>query len=59
MRRRALNQLPLYFVENRGQLDAEVAYTVLGGGTQVYFTRSGVTFAFSSGDVPGAEQGER
>ena len=34
-----LSQLPLYFVENRGQLDAEVAYSVLGGGTQVYFTR--------------------
>ena len=36
----ALGHLPLYFVENRGQLDAEVAYSVLGGGTQVYFTRT-------------------
>jgi hypothetical protein len=45
----ALDHLPLYFVENRGQLDAEMAYSVLGGGTQVYFTRSGVTFAPSAG----------
>jgi hypothetical protein len=34
----SFGRLPLYFVENRGQTDLRVAYTVLGGGTQVYFT---------------------
>jgi hypothetical protein len=41
----SFGQLPLYFVENRGQADPRVAYTVLGGSTQVYFTADGVTFA--------------
>lgn len=35
--------LPLYFVENQGQLDRTVAFYVLGGGTQIYFTQEGVT----------------
>jgi hypothetical protein len=38
------DQLPLYFVENRGQMDPNVAYTVLGGDIQVYFADDGVTF---------------
>ena len=42
-----LGQLPLYFVENRGQVDGSVAYYVQGRDTTVYFTSSGVTFALS------------
>jgi len=37
-------QLPLYFVENRGQTDTRVAYYVLGGTTQVLFADDGVSF---------------
>ncbi len=43
----ALGKLPLYFVENRGQLDARVAYYIQGRDKVVYFTASGVTFALS------------
>jgi hypothetical protein len=39
-------KLPLYFVENDGQADPQVAYYLLGGSTQVYFTSEGVTFSF-------------
>ena len=35
----AYGKLPLYFVENRGQLDARVAYYIQGRDTSVYFTR--------------------
>jgi hypothetical protein len=40
-------KLPLYFVENDGQADPQVAYYILGGSTQVYFTSEGVTFSFA------------
>src|SRR6266540_3949548 len=43
--RASLGQLPLYFVENRGQLDPRVGYTLLNGGVDTYFTAEGVTFA--------------
>jgi hypothetical protein len=42
-----LANFPLYFVKNHGQLDQRVAYYVLGGSTQVFFTQDGVTFVFS------------
>ena len=45
--RAAFGKLPLYFVENRGQLDGEVAYYVQGQDTSLYFTQSGVTFALT------------
>lgn len=45
-----LSRLPLYFVENGGQSDPRVAYYVLGGSTQVYFTNDGVTFIFMQPD---------
>ena len=38
-------KLPLYFVENRGQLDARVAYYVQGSDKAIYFTNEGLTFA--------------
>jgi hypothetical protein len=40
-------KLPLYFIENRGQVDARVAYYVQGRSTAVYFTAEGVTFALT------------
>ena len=43
-----LSKLPLYFIENRGQVDARVAYYVQGRDTAVYFTASGVTFALTA-----------
>jgi hypothetical protein len=46
-------KLPLYFIENRGQLDARVAYYVQGADTTVYFTSDGITFALTGkGDRP-------
>jgi hypothetical protein len=33
-----LAQLPLYFVENRGQVDEHVAYYVQGSDKTLYFT---------------------
>jgi hypothetical protein len=40
-------QLPLYFVENRGQLDERVAYYIQGSDKTIYFTAEGVTFALT------------
>ena len=42
-----LPQLPLYFVENQGQLDPRVAYSVQGSGRTVHFTSHGITFLLS------------
>ncbi len=50
-----LGRLPLYFVENGGQTDSNVAFYVLGGNTQVYFTSNGVTFVLMEPGVTGAE----
>jgi hypothetical protein len=44
----AFGELPLYFVENRGQLDERVAYYVAGPDTAVYFTGRGVTFGLTA-----------
>src|SRR5438876_405916 len=44
----ALGKLPLYFVENHGQLDERVAYYVQGRDTTLYFTSQGLTLALSS-----------
>jgi hypothetical protein len=43
----AFGKVPLYFVENRGQLNGPVDYYVQGRDTSVYFGSSGVTFALS------------
>jgi hypothetical protein len=40
-------KLPLYFVENRGEVDARVAYYVQGRDTTVYFTSDGITVALT------------
>jgi hypothetical protein len=46
----AYGKLPLYFIENRGQFDTQVAYYVQGRDTSVYFTSQGLTFALTSTD---------
>ncbi len=43
----AFGKLPLYFIENQGQLDERVAYYVQGSDTTLYFTSAGVTFALT------------
>jgi hypothetical protein len=48
----SLMNLPLYFIENQGQLDGRVAYYVQGRDMNLYFTARGVTFAMSG---PGEE----
>src|ERR1700687_35255 len=45
---RSLGQLPLYFVENRGQTDPRVAFYLPGHDQTLYFTPDGLTFAFTS-----------
>jgi CARDB/Beta-propeller repeat len=45
------SKLPLYFVENHGQEDAEVGYYVQGRDTAVYFTATGVTFALTDANA--------
>ena len=40
-------KLPLYFIENQGQLDPRVAYYIQGGDKNIYFTSRGVTFALT------------
>jgi len=42
-----MGKLPLYFIENKGQLDARVAYYVQGGQDAIYFTKEGVTFGLT------------
>ena len=46
-------KLPLYFIENQGQLDARVAYYMQGRDSSVYFTAEGVTFVLTG---PGEQE---
>jgi len=43
----AYGKLPLYFIENKGQVDSQVAYYVQGADTTLYFARDGVTFGLT------------
>ena len=45
--RSAADKLPLYFVENKGQVDARVAYYVQGKNQVIYFTPDGLTLALN------------
>jgi hypothetical protein len=40
-------KMPLYFIENRGQVDSRVAYYVQGIDKSVYFTPQGITFVLT------------
>jgi len=44
----AFGHLPLYFVENQGQMDERVAYYIQGSDKMIYFTPEGVTFALTA-----------
>ena len=48
-----LDNLPLYFVENGGQLDPQVQYYLPGGDKTLYFTPQGVTLALHSPSAAG------
>src|SRR5947209_6015021 len=54
-RAQTYDQLPLYFVENRGQADSRVNFYVPGQGQMLYFTPDGLTFAFTSGIIPNSQ----
>jgi hypothetical protein len=50
----AFGKVPLYFVENQGQLDGRVAYYIQGNDKTIYFTPEGVTFALTAPLTPSA-----
>jgi predicted metal-dependent phosphoesterase TrpH len=50
-------QLPLYFVENQGQMDERVAYYLQGSDKTIYFAPDGVTFALT--ERPATDDEER
>ena len=39
--------MPLYFIENRGQLDPRVAYYIQGRDKTLYFAKDGITFSLT------------
>jgi len=41
---RTFSNLPLYFIENQGQLDEQVDYYLKGADKTLYFTSEGITF---------------
>jgi hypothetical protein len=45
----AYGRLPLYFVENQGQVDDEIAFYLHGSGKILQFTPSGVTYVLIDG----------
>ena len=50
----SLQNLPLYFIGNQGQVDERVAYYIHGATTSVYLTRGGIAFA-----LKGSSESER
>ena len=46
----SLGEIPLFFIENRGQLAEEVDYFVPGAGKTLYFTSQGVVFSLVDGE---------
>jgi hypothetical protein len=47
VRLQKIGQMPLYFIENRGQLDSRVAFYVQGRDKTLYFTEQGITFVLT------------
>jgi len=43
-------KLPLYFIENNGQVDEQVSFYERGAGHATFFTRDGVVLSLSKGD---------
>jgi hypothetical protein len=52
----AFSRLPLYFVENRGQIDSRVKFYEKSQGRAVWFTQEGVSFSFPK-EPPAAVRG--
>ncbi|MHC4942353.1 MAG: DUF7948 domain-containing protein [Planctomycetota bacterium] len=46
-----LNRLPLYFIENQGQVAGEVSYYIKGSDKDLYFFPGGVFFALKGDDA--------
>jgi hypothetical protein len=44
---RDFGKMPLYFIPNQGQMDAQVAYYIQGKGKTIYFTSEGLTYVLS------------
>jgi hypothetical protein len=49
--RAALDDSPLYFVENRGLVDSQVGYYIQGPDSVIYFTSQGLTFTLIGNDA--------
>jgi hypothetical protein len=45
------NRLPLYFIENKGQVDKQVRYYVRGAGHTQFFTRQGMVVALNRSET--------
>jgi uncharacterized protein (TIGR03437 family) len=45
----SFGRLPLYFIENRGQMDRRVAFYLQGRDKTIYFARSGLTLSLTGG----------
>ena len=46
----SFGKLPVYFIENQGQVHEDVAYYVKGSDKPLYFTSKGLTFALTGKD---------
>src|SRR5687767_12831259 len=51
---KAVEKMPLYFVENRGQLDSRVGYYLQGRRASVYFEPDGLTYRLANVAGPGS-----
>ena len=51
-------KLPLYFIENRGQVDARVSYYVQGSDKAIFFTETGLTFVLNGAEPEAGRGGE-
>lgn len=51
----ARGPMPLYFIENRGQVDPRAAYYLRGKDKTLYFTAEGITFILNRARREGAE----
>jgi len=47
---KSFGRLPLYFIENRGQIDGDIPFYVKGADKTLYFTSKGITFALKGRD---------
>ncbi|MBN1830337.1 MAG: SBBP repeat-containing protein, partial [Deltaproteobacteria bacterium] len=62
---KAYGKLPLYFIENKGQMDSKVKFYVKTSGQTLYFTDEGIVFDLLRGEknagkgIEGAEKGRQ